>query len=143
MKKYLKKIKNMSLDEKISWVIDKVPYILLNDMNIDISNVNNVVDNEGDAICILESTHSGDQVAKKAIESAINLLNTDIMLLKSTNYILIMLTVPPNYIFEGDDLLDVINTHVPYESPIMLGTSTNYTFSENYVKSTIVFVGSK
>ena len=143
MKKYLKNTENMSLDEKISWVVDKVPHILLNDMNIDISDVNNVLDNEGDTICILESEYSGDQAAKKAIESAINFLNEDIMLMKSTNCILIMLTIPSNYKFEGNDLFDEIDIHVPYESPILLGTSTNYTFSENCVKATILFVGLK
>ena len=120
MNKYFKNTKDMSLDEKISWVIDKVPHILLNDVNIDISDVNNVVDNNSDILCILESEYCGDCAAKKAIESAINLLNTDITLLKSTNGILIILTMPPNYIFEGDELLGVIDTHVPYESPIML-----------------------
>ena len=44
MNKYLKNTKNMTLEEKISWVIDKVPHILLNDMNIDISDVNDIVD---------------------------------------------------------------------------------------------------
>ncbi len=39
MTKYLKNTKGMSLDEKISWVIDKVPHILLNDVNIDISDL--------------------------------------------------------------------------------------------------------
>ena len=143
MEKYLINTRNMSLDEKISWVINKVPHILLNDMNIDISDVNNVVDNNGDTLCILESEYCGDKAAKKAIESAINLLNTDITLLKSTNGILIMLTVSPNFKFEGVDPIDVIDTHVPYESPIILGTSTNYTFSENYVEAIIVFAGSK
>ena len=133
----------MGLDEKISWVIDKVPHILLNDMNIDISDVDNVLNNNGDTLCILESEYCGNYAAKKAIELAINLLNTDISLLKSTNGILIMLTVPPNYIFKGDDVLNVIDTHVPYESPITLGTSTNYTFSENHVEVTIVFTGLK
>ena len=66
MKKYFINTKNMSLDEKVSWVIDKVPYILSdieNNVNIDISEVNYIVDNDG------------NRAAKKAIESAINLLN--------------------------------------------------------------------
>ena len=132
----------MSLDEKISWVIGKVPHILLNDMNIDISDVDNVLNNNADTICILESEYCGDYAAKKAVDSAVNLLH-NIVLLKSTNSILIMLTIPPDYIFAGVDPLDVIDSHVPHESPLTLGTSTNYTFSENHVKATIVFVGSK
>ncbi|NOR56607.1 MAG: hypothetical protein GQ531_10440 [Sulfurovum sp.] len=144
MKKYLKNIKNMSLDEKTSWIIDKVPHILSdmeNNINIDISDVNEVVDNDGDTICILENEYCGNQAAKKAIESATNLLNTDIELLKSTNGILVVLMISPHYIFKGDDPLDEIYTYVPYESVIIVGRSTNYTFSENYVKATIVFVG--
>ncbi len=112
-------------------------------MNIDISDVNDIVDNDDDTICILESEHSGDQAAKKAIKVAIDFLNTDIVLLKSTNGILIMLTLPSNYIFEGNDPLDEVYIHIPYESVIILGTSTNDTFSENYVKVTMIFVGLK
>ncbi len=136
MNKYFKNTKDMSLDKKISWVINKVPHILLND-------IFNVLNNNGDTICILESVYCGNYAAKKAIESAINFLNTDIALLKSTYGILVILTLPPNYIFGGIDPLDVIYTHVPYESPIIHGISTNHTFSENYAKATIVFVGSK
>ncbi len=146
MNKYCKNTKDMSLDKKISWVINKVPHILLNavaDVNIDILDVDNILNNNGDTICILESEYDGDYASKKAVESAINLLNTDIALLKSTNGILIILTLPPNYIFGENDPLDVIYTHVPYESPIILGTSTNHAFSENHVKATIVFAGSK
>ncbi len=146
MTKYFKNTKDMSLNEKVSWVVNKVPHILLNamnDINIDISNVDDILNNNGNTICILESEYGGDYAPKKAVESAINFLNTDIALLKSTNGILVILTLPPNYIFGGIDPLDVIYTHVPYESPIILGTSTNHTFSENHVKATIVFVGSK
>ncbi len=140
MKKYFKNTKDMSLDEKISWVIGKVPHILLNDMNIDISDVDDVLNNNGDTICILENEYCGAYAAKKAIESAINLLNTDIALLKSTDGILIILTVAPNYIFDGNNLFDEINTHISSESTIILAASTDYTFSENYVKATMVFV---
>ncbi|MCK5536155.1 MAG: hypothetical protein KAI79_04965 [Bacteroidales bacterium] len=140
MTKYLKDTKGMSLDEKISWVIDRVPHILLNDMNIDISDVNDIVDND-DTICILQSEHSGDEAAKKAIKVAIDFLNTDIVLLKSTNGILIMLTLPSNYIFNDNNLLDEIDVYLPYESSIIWGTSTNDSFSENHVTATIVFIG--
>jgi len=142
MKKYLKNTNYMSLDKKISWVLDKVPYILLSDMHIDISDVNDIVDNDGDTLCILENEYRGNSAAKKSIESTIDLLDTDIKLLKSTNSILVVLTIPPDYIFE-DDPLYVIETLMPYKSASIFGISTNNTFSKNHVKATMVFLGSE
>ena len=112
----------MNLDEKILWVINKVPHILLNDMNIDISDVDNVLNNNADTICILESEYGGNHAAKKATESAINLLNTDIVLLKSSDYILIISTIPPNWVPEEDnDPINEICIHVSDESSILWG----------------------
>ena len=146
MNKYIKNTKDMSLDDKISWVINKAPNILLNgihDINIDISDVSDIVNNNGDILCILESEYCGDDADLLAVESAINLLNTDITLLKSTDSVLVILTISPSYKYEGGDPLNVIYTHIPYESSIIFGTYTDFTFSQQQVKATIIFLGSE
>ena len=123
MRKYCKNTKDMSLDKKILWVICKVPHILLNDIHIDIhidiSDVDNVLNNNGDTICILESEYCGNYAAKKVIVLAINLLNRDIVLLKSSNYVLVILTHHSNYKFKENELLAEIDVYLLYESSII------------------------
>ena len=131
---------NMSLSERVSWVVNEIPHLLgkfNGDINISISDVEYIVKNEG-SIYICKNEYHGKGAALKAIETAIDMLGKNSILLENASAVLVCFEHPYEYpILEVGNAFEVLLSRVPYEGIGIFGTSTS---SEKHVRITIVLV---
>ncbi len=112
-----------------------------NDMNLDFADLQTVMSHKGMALMGV-GEHEGENAAYEAIKAAIESPLLDNMSINGALGVLVHFNIHPNFpIMEIYEAMNVVNESADDEADIILGTSTDETLAENYVKITIVATG--
>jgi len=112
-----------------------------NDINLDFADLQTVMSHKGMALMGV-GEHEGDNAAYEAIKAAIGSPLLDNMSINGAMGVLVHFTMHPDFpIMEINKAINVVHESAGEDADIFFGTSTDESFSEDFVKITIVATG--
>ncbi len=112
-----------------------------NDINLDFADLQTVMNHKGMALMGV-GEYEGDNAAYEAIKAAIESPLLDNMSINGALGVLVHFNIHPDFpIMEIYEAMNVVNESADDEADIILGTSTDDSLADNYVKITIVATG--